>query len=251
MAATLEQIMKQLAPTYDPQRALIAQQQAALPGQQAADVAGLDAAKTNAFSDINIQANDRGMSYSGMPIAEQSRYVGERYLPALAGIKNSYADKGFQLQNALLGINQAQSQQAQAQLQAQQKAEYEYAIEQQKLAQQRAAARQNSLDMAGLFNMNRPAPVDPVSAARGLAKTRLQEGLAGGVNQPFYREAVLKELLAMGIDGKTANQIIYREVFPDNWAGAPAKKTTAMIPWAPPSTAQSVTSNANALFRKF
>lgn len=223
MASTLEAILASRKSLYDPQRALVQKQMEAMPAQQAADVAGLETAKTNAFGDITNQANDRGMVYSGAPIQEQQRYVGERYLPALAGVKNNYADRLSKLEAALLGINQDETTTAQQMQAAQQKAEYDYALEQQKMAQQAALERRNSLDMVSMFAPQKAAQqVDPVAAARGLAKTRLQEARTNGVNQPFYRERVLQELLGMGIDNKTANQIVYKEVFPDSWAGSTA-----------------------------
>ena len=59
--------------------------------QESADIGGLEQAKTNAFESINTGANRRGMFFSGIPLAEQSKYVGENYLPAVASLKNRYA----------------------------------------------------------------------------------------------------------------------------------------------------------------
>ena len=113
MAQSLAQIMSSLSGQYDPQAKLIQDQQAALPGQETAAIGGLDQAKTNAFQGINDAANARGMSYSGAPIKEQQVYTGERYLPALAGIKQNTQQQGYQLQSALLGVRQQQGAQAQ------------------------------------------------------------------------------------------------------------------------------------------
>ena len=144
MAQTLQEILAGLAPQYAPQEQLLATQQAALPGQQAAEQAGLDTAKTNAFTDITRGANARGMLYSGTPLNEQNTYVGERYLPAVANLKNGYADQGFKLTNALAELNKEKYGTATNTRNAQLKAEYDYALEQQKMAQQAALARQKA-----------------------------------------------------------------------------------------------------------
>ncbi len=72
------------------------------------------------------------MVYSGMPIAEQSRYTGEKYLPALAGLKQQQADKQTGLQSSLADIAARQAQQA-------------YSIREQQM-QREMAAQQAELD---------------------------------------------------------------------------------------------------------
>jgi hypothetical protein len=59
--------------------------------QETADLSGLEQAKKNAFESINTGANRRGMFFSGIPLSEQSKYVGENYLPSVASLKNRYA----------------------------------------------------------------------------------------------------------------------------------------------------------------
>lgn len=139
-AMTLDAIMQGLnAAGYDAQRQGINDQINALPGQQAADTAALDTAKTNAFGDITNQANARGMTYSGMPIAEQSRYVGEKYLPAVANLKAGYAANRSKLAGSLASLNANQYKDAQDTLSKQQSAEADavYKQQQMQLAQQR------------------------------------------------------------------------------------------------------------------
>lgn len=101
----LAAIIAELDPAYAPQRQLFQQQQGLLPGQQAAAIGGLDAAKGNAFRDINTNANSRGMAFGGIPIAEQTRYVGEKYLPARAGVESDFQKQGFQLSQALAQLS--------------------------------------------------------------------------------------------------------------------------------------------------
>lgn len=67
-----------------------------------------------------------------MPIQEQSRYTGEKYLPALAGLKTQQSQAQFGLQGTLADIAAKQAQQA-------------YGIRQDQLAQEQAA-QQAALD---------------------------------------------------------------------------------------------------------
>lgn len=160
MAQSLAEIMASLNPEYDPQRALVQKQQAALPGEQQAVLAGLDTAKTNSFNDITNQANARGVVYSGAPIAEQQRYVGEKYLPAYAGVKSDYANRGGKLEAALLDVNRSQSERAQQMRDTQ----IGQDLAAQQLADQRARAAQanQGLDLGSLFG---PTPQQQQQAA--------------------------------------------------------------------------------------
>lgn len=97
----LADIIASIEPAFAPQKQVIGQQIATLPGQEAAAQSGLDAAKTNAFRDINTGANTKGVAFSGVPIAEQSRYLGEKYLPAVAALKTNTQNQQFSLQQAL------------------------------------------------------------------------------------------------------------------------------------------------------
>lgn len=151
MSQTLPEIIAANKAVRDSQRVLINQQKAALPGQEQAAVGGLETAKTNAFGDIVNAANARGVVYSGAPIQEQQRYVGERYLPALASLKADFANRGSKLDQAMLGIDQdemttaqhiqAEQQRAEAE-QARAEAEAAYKQEQLQLQRQRIAISQ-------------------------------------------------------------------------------------------------------------
>lgn len=54
------------------------------------------------------------MLYSGMPIAEQSRYTGTKYLPALAQLEAQKNQQQFSLTSALNDLNMKKYTQAQA-----------------------------------------------------------------------------------------------------------------------------------------
>lgn len=51
-----------------------------------AEQAALEQARINQFRNINNQATARGLQFSGVPIEEQSRFIGETYLPSLSAI---------------------------------------------------------------------------------------------------------------------------------------------------------------------
>ena len=53
------------------------------------------------------------MLYSGMPIAEQSRYTGTKYLPALAQLESQQNQQKFSLTSALNDLNMKKYAQAQ------------------------------------------------------------------------------------------------------------------------------------------
>lgn len=101
---SLASIIADLDPAYAPQRALFEQQKSLLPGQKEASIKGLEASKLNSFRDINTGANSKGMAFSGIPAAEQARYLGEKYLPAVAGVESDFISKDFNLSQALASL---------------------------------------------------------------------------------------------------------------------------------------------------
>lgn len=139
MAQSLADILASIAPGYDQERAPVNANLAALPAARAAEDAGLETARTNAFTDVTNAANRRGVLYSGAPIDEQNRYVGEKYLPARAAVAENYTNKTSALQQQLANIAQRQNQQAQGILTQQQQADAEAAYRAAQLAEQRRA----------------------------------------------------------------------------------------------------------------
>ena len=137
--------MAELENTYKPQKDLYNAQLAQLPAQYEAQTQGLNVAKENAFRDILGAASARGIAYSGMPIQEQTRYTGEKYLPALAALKADQNQRQFSLQDALAKILQGQTSQAydlrNAQLKAEQEAAQAEADRQAKLLAARYSSR--------------------------------------------------------------------------------------------------------------
>lgn len=108
MAREIQQIMQELETAYAPQRQAVQERMNQLPGFYEAQRGGVETARTNAYQDITRQANARGVVYSGAPIQEQQRYVGERYLPALAQLSGQEGEQRFNLQQALNQLGERQ-----------------------------------------------------------------------------------------------------------------------------------------------
>lgn len=108
MAREINQIIQELESAYAPQKKQIQEQISALPSYYQAQAAGLEQARQNAYQDIVRRANARGVAYSGAPIQEQQVYTGERYLPALAGLRQQEGTQTFNLQQALGKIGETQ-----------------------------------------------------------------------------------------------------------------------------------------------
>lgn len=112
MARELAQILQELDAVYKPQKDQYTQAIQSTDPALAQEEAGLQAAKQDAFQGITDQANRRGLFYSGMPIAEQARYTGAQFLPALANLRARYAQQKFDLTNALNKVTENQYNQA-------------------------------------------------------------------------------------------------------------------------------------------
>lgn len=150
---SLDQIIASLNPAYDPSRALYNQQIQTLPGAEDTAIKGLDAAKVNSFRDINTSANSKGLAFSGIPSEEQARYLGEKYLPAVANVKAGTQKQTFALQQALAGLDQEQRLKATDTQNQQQQALNAYLEEirkEQFQAQQAALDRQSQGGSGGL-----------------------------------------------------------------------------------------------------
>lgn len=170
MARSLDQIMQSIDSIYAPQRDTIQSQINALPAQADAQIQGLNAAKTNAFSDITAGANNRGVVYSGIPIAEQARYVGEKYLPALAGVQQAQTQQQNTLLGALQNINQDKYKYGQSIYQQELDRDAQAAAQAAKLAEEQ---RQFNAQMA-------------LSRAKATAKAPSAADIRASLNQDIY-----------------------------------------------------------------
>lgn len=110
---TYQDAYNQLGSVYDPQTSSVNTQLAGLQPLQDAQQSGLDQAKVNAFRDITQGANAKGVMFSGVPIDQQAQYVGTKYLPAVANLKQTFANQRTTLLDKINQINAQRANQAQ------------------------------------------------------------------------------------------------------------------------------------------
>lgn len=172
-------VYNSLATQYQPQTDLVNSQIADLPRQQQAVQSSLDQAKVNAFKDITNSANAKGVLFSGVPIDQQSTYVGTKYLPAVANNQTAFQNT----KNTLLGqINTLQAgrqKQAQDSVSAYQKAQQDNAYKQAQL----------DLGYARLNSSNSNSAAD--RAARSKTESQgqiMQQDMAGAAQFLFRRQ---------------------------------------------------------------
>jgi hypothetical protein len=236
---SLKQILKELDPVYRPQIKAVQRKQASIPGQLAAEEAGLDAKKTQAFDDILVGARRRGLGFSGIPLGEQAKYSADEYLPALGRLRQTGREQATSLEDALNQINAQRSTYAQ-QLRGQDldRDQQWKMFRAQQEASERAAARAAAAQAAMVPTLNQTRQTPNLSAVdfANLAKSKL---LRAGNIQPFAREAVRDQLMEQyGMSQATANKLIYKQVFPDYWETG-GKKPIQVKP-SPPTKGLSV-----------
>lgn len=101
---TLEQIISELSSVYNPQIESVRQQQALIPQQIQDDEKQLTARQGQAFDQILGGARQRGLGFSGIPLAEQAKYTSTEFLPALARSRQEGRKQTLALEDAILGI---------------------------------------------------------------------------------------------------------------------------------------------------
>jgi hypothetical protein len=106
MARTLDQVLAELSPQFDPQINSVRQRQAEIPGMIQAEEAGLGAKQEQAFGNILGGARQRGLGFSGIPLGEQAKYTATEYMPALARLRQSGREQAMSLEDAILGIQE-------------------------------------------------------------------------------------------------------------------------------------------------
>lgn len=144
MARSLDQILSELNSVYNPQISSVRKRQSMIPGQIKSEEAGLQAKQGQAFNDILGGARQRGLGFSGIPLAEQAKYTSTEFLPAMARLRQTGREQAMGLEDAILGIQERRG--TMAQQIRQQELDRDFAREQAR----RASAQQTSL--AGLFN---------------------------------------------------------------------------------------------------
>lgn len=151
MARALDEIVRELDASYNPQRQSIQQRLSALPGQAESEIKGLRAQQEDAFGDILAGAQNRGLGFSGIPLGEQAKYTSSQFLPAVARVRQSQNESKMSLQDALNNIGLEQNKFAQGIRQQEidrdwQREQFERQLEE---SRRQAAAQQSAF--GGLF----------------------------------------------------------------------------------------------------
>lgn len=154
MARELQDIIRELDASYNPQRQAIQSRLDSLPGQADAEIRGLEGRQTQAFDNILAGARGRGLGFSGIPIQEQAKYTASEFLPAVARVKSSQQESARSLYDALNNVGLEQNRYAQSLRQAEldrdeQSRQFNETIAEQR--RQAAAAARSQAGLAGLF----------------------------------------------------------------------------------------------------
>jgi len=169
----LADIMKESDSYYQPKKDLYNQQLSQTDPQQQAEVQGLQQQQQDTFSQIRDQAQRRGLFFSGIPIAEQARYTGSQFLPAVANLQSKYAQQRSGLQGALADLGSQQYSDAMG-VQQKQK-DQEFQAEQGRLAREASAAGSGQFNFGGSGTNVIPPTVNTGTVAG--AHTPQQEAL--------------------------------------------------------------------------
>lgn len=169
---TLDSILAELAPIYAPQEELYRRRQAEIPGQLQAEEQGLDAKKDVAFNSILGGARQRGIGFSGIPLAEQAKYTATDYLPAIARLRQGGREQAMSLEESILGINERKQSAAMGMRQYEQQ-RYDQYMERlrQEEEQRRQQAEAQRASQAGAFSPTFGMTATPqVQGAKSAAK---------------------------------------------------------------------------------
>jgi hypothetical protein len=105
LVQNLDDVIAELNPVFAPQEQLVNTQRAGLGAKYDAQRSGLTAEKAQGFNAISNQATARGMSFSGVPLDEQSTYLSTKYLPGMQNVNTQQNQEDLSLQSALAEIN--------------------------------------------------------------------------------------------------------------------------------------------------
>jgi hypothetical protein len=203
--------MTELDPYYSNSKSLVQQQLDAAPTQQAAEEAGLDAKLASANDSILAGARQRGLGFSGIPVAEQAKYAATDYAPAVANLKARYVGQKNTLLEALNQLSRDQATQAQGivdseaarDIQLQQLAEQKRQFDLQMAEQKAAAARAAASSGGGSYSFGgggvAAAAPKPAAAKNYIGNDDFRGHLAYLANKGNYEAKVL--LKYVGNDG--------------------------------------------------
>lgn len=138
---SLEEILAGLEPAYAGVRQNVQAQQALIPQKFAGQRQAAEVAKTNTFRDIRTGAARGGNIWSGMPIEEQTRYLGEKYLPSLTNLSMQENTENLSLAGILAQLEQEKRLKGIDTRGTQQRSYDEYQQQQERIRQEQEFAR--------------------------------------------------------------------------------------------------------------
>lgn len=101
---TLEQIIAELQPSYQPSIEFLRQRQAEIPKTVQADIAAAEAAQTKAYEDILTGARRRGLGFAGIPLGEQAQYASTVFAPEILRARTRGTEAARDLEGTILGL---------------------------------------------------------------------------------------------------------------------------------------------------
>jgi hypothetical protein len=113
LARELDDIVKELDAGYAPERQLINDAIARVPGETDTEVNALGAQEADYYDNtIMADARRRGIGFSGIPTGERARYGATQFLPAVARARSAGADRKLTLSQALIDSQRTQREKA-------------------------------------------------------------------------------------------------------------------------------------------
>jgi hypothetical protein len=220
-ARTLDQIIAELNPTYQPQVQSIQNQMGLIPGQIAQGEAQLGAKKDQAYENILSGARSRGtgVAFGGIPLGEQAKYAATEYMPALANLRTAGTQQASSLQDALNAIQEKKMTLGQNIYQTEQDRAFQ--------AEQNALNRKSSAANAAagaitptMISQLMGANTAPKATARAEQKTPGSFAFYSANNKPITAARYAKEtgqnigdiLYGMGQAGDVSAQNIYNQL---------------------------------------
>jgi hypothetical protein len=126
---------------------------------------GLEATKNREFTGIEGRAAARGALYSTAPTQQQSAFLGEKYMPAVAEVKRTQQERINKLQEMLADIRTKKAQAI---------SERAYGLYQTDV--QKETALESARIQAAAYQNNTPAATDAVATAEDLTASLLEAG---------------------------------------------------------------------------
>lgn len=209
----LNDLVSQYTTAQAPQQAQLDSEEAQNETSGSTQQAGIDQAKTNAFSTIAQNANARGATFSGFTPNAEAGYVGATYLPALAKLQAAIATT----RNTIVGNKATLTSQANTDALNEQKTEQAaldtwnqnqaQMAQQEKLQQEAeaASARENALNRASSQSI---ASTRAASSAAAKADPVMQQRAGGGFNFTDAQGKAISARTYAALTGNNFNDVL-------------------------------------------